>query len=49
MMVDGFDRELLKELKQMPPECPSEAIRWFESNRQQCERLYESLVPSNMD
>lgn len=49
MMVDGFDRELLKELKQMPPEVPVEAIRWFESNRHHCERLYESLVPASLD
>jgi phenylalanine-4-hydroxylase len=46
MELDGYDRTLLRELKQLPPSPPEAAIRWFEANRAICEARYRELVAS---
>jgi phenylalanine-4-hydroxylase len=46
MMADGFDNQLLAELKLPPPEIPPEAVRWFESNRDQLMETYQALNPA---
>ena len=50
MTVDGFDQELLNQLKSMPPEIPPCVVEWFRANRQSIEqRLTEQTSGSDLD
>jgi phenylalanine-4-hydroxylase len=48
MMADGFDTQLLKELKLPPPEIPAEAVNWFESHRDHLMEVFRELNPPSM-
>ncbi len=44
LMADGFDETLLEQFKARPPQIPDEAIRWYETHREQLDAEWEGSL-----